>query len=124
MSAHTELLAPDYTLTKDSADLTLSGNAENKDDKIVLTPNETSQVGSAFVATTISTQSSFVAEITFRITTAAGQEQGADGMAFVCLSRSEQVPKPTLLGEGGAGLGYDGLGGESDWAVEVDTYQT
>jgi hypothetical protein len=25
---------------------------------------------------------------------------------------------------GGAGLGYDGLGGSGDWAAEIDTYQT
>jgi len=73
------------------------------------------------MTTPISASSSFVVEITFRITTAAGQDQGADGMAFVCLSQSGQ---PKLLGEGGAGLGYEGLGAESDWAVEVDTYQT
>jgi len=115
---------PDYALTKNKSDLTLSGDAEYQDERVVLTPNETSQVGSAFMATSISASSSFVVEMTFRITTAAGQDQGADGMAFVCLSQSGQTPKPKLLGEGGAGLGYDGLGSESDWAVEIDTYQT
>jgi hypothetical protein len=29
-----------------------------------------------------------------------------------------------LVGDGGSGLGYDGLGGKDDWAVEIDTYQT
>lgn len=119
-----ELLTPDYTLTKNKLDLTLSGNAEHKEDKVVLTPNETSQVGSAFIKTSISASSSFVAEITFRIATAAGQDQGADGMSFVCLSQSERIAQPKVLGEGGAGLGYDGLGEASDWAVEIDTYQT
>jgi peptide-N4-(N-acetyl-beta-glucosaminyl)asparagine amidase len=119
-----ELLTPDYALTENKMDLTLSGTAECQGDKVVLTPNETSQMGSAFITTSISASSSFVVEMTFRITKAAGQDQGADGMAFVCLSQSEQTPKPTVLGEGGAGLGYDGLGEERDWAVEIDTYQT
>lgn len=119
-----ELLPPDYALTKAKLDLTLSGNAEHKDSKVVLTPNETSQIGSAFITTAISASSSFVVEMTFRIATATGQDQGADGMAFVCLNQSERTQKPKLLGEGGAGLGYDGLGRDSDWAVEIDTYQT
>jgi hypothetical protein len=64
-----------------------------------------------------------VVEIDFRITLSPGQDQGADGLAFVCLQQQGDVPAH-LLGEGGAGLGYDGLGGSGDWAAEIDTYQT
>ena len=44
-------------------------------------------------------------------------------MAFVCIQHEESTP-PRILGEGGAGLGYDGLGGNGDWVAEIDTYQT
>lgn len=57
------------------------------------------------------------------------EDQGADGMAFVCMGvgKDEELGVEggaRLMGEGGAGLGYDTLGGEGDWAVEIDTYQT
>lgn len=116
-------LKPDYSLDSAGEHWRLAGSANRQDEQLVLTPNKTSQVGSAFVATTIPSSGSFVVEIDFRIALAPGQEQGADGMAFVCLDDSEGV-KVQTLGEGGAGLGYDGLGRDGDWAVEIDTYQT
>ena len=50
-------------------------------------------------------------------------EEGADGMAFVFLSAGENVVPQELLGRGGAGLGYSGIGGKGDWVVELDTYR-
>ncbi len=44
-------------------------------------------------------------------------------MAVVCLAHEAGEAPTKLLGNGGAGMGYEGLGDPGDWAVEIDTYQ-
>jgi hypothetical protein len=61
--------------------------------------------------------------MTFRITKTSPSAEGADGMAFVFLSAAQGDGHQTLLGSGGAGLGYGGVGARDDWVVELDTYQ-
>lgn len=120
---------PDMSLQ--SHTMTLSGSAvQSQDATLLLTPNQISQTGSAFFSIRLTPDTCCVFEIDFTITPGSDQDQGADGMALVCLYNKTisdggaGQTKQNLVGDGGSGLGYDGLGGPNDWAVEIDTYQT
>jgi hypothetical protein len=78
---------------------------------LVLTSG-TSQTSAAFAKSSIKQDQSFRCMVTFRITAPPGSGE-ADGMAVVFSSEKK-------LGLGGYGLGYSGLGGKGDFAVESE----
>lgn len=90
-----------------SNDVYLLGNAERIGGVVRLTngPSQTSSVFSDFF---ISRSQSVRVIMRFRM---GGEGDGADGMALVFVSQRG-------VGVGGYGLGYEGLGGEGDFAVE------
>lgn len=76
---------------------------------LVLTSGS-SQTGAAFFPTPLSQDRSFRCRVTFRLTAPPGSGE-ADGMAVVFCPEKKS-------GLGGYGLGYSGLGGQGDFAVE------
>ncbi|KAJ3133543.1 peptide-N4-(N-acetyl-beta- glucosaminyl)asparagine amidase [Physocladia obscura] len=79
--------------------------------KILLTPHETDKRGAFWVPISVTKNSSqIITNFTFR----AHGPNGADGLALVLQSTS-----PTVLGNGGSGLGYAGF---PNIAVEFDMY--
>ena len=108
------------------------GDAKVTSDVILLTGGS-SQTSAVFCPTPVAQDKSFRCRVTFRMTAPPGSGE-ADGMAIVFASDKK-------LGLGGYGLGYSGLGGQGDFAVEsgltacishvivltlnpVDTYRT
>lgn len=92
-----------------SSDVYLFGDAVRAGSGVVLT-TRSSQASGVFADVRIAQTTSFRATVTFRMFAppVAGE---ADGMAIV-FSRDRK------LGLGGYGLGYSGLGGKGDFAVE------
>ncbi|KIR27981.1 peptide-N4-(N-acetyl-beta-glucosaminyl)asparagine amidase [Cryptococcus deuterogattii LA55] len=74
------------------------------------------QTSAVFHPHPVDQSDTFSCTVTFRLTSPPGAGE-ADGIGIVF------VPKKAL-GLGGYGLGYSGLGGKGDFAVEVDTYRT
>ncbi|KAJ9102987.1 hypothetical protein QFC19_004544 [Naganishia cerealis] len=132
-----EVIPIDIDMSSSLADLCLYGSAdirasdENEENTVLsLTPLETDKTGSAFLVTDLAASDSYVADITFRIRKRKGQE-GADGMGVATMSvPSEELSlyreaggQVRVMGDGGAGLGYTGLGTPDDFAIEIDTYR-
>ncbi|OWT36349.1 peptide-N4-(N-acetyl-beta-glucosaminyl)asparagine amidase [Cryptococcus neoformans Bt1] len=110
---------PQYTvvsnLDSDNQALATFGDAHLNGSTIVLTTGN-SQTSAVFHPHPVDQNDSFSCIVTFRLTSPPGAGE-ADGMSLVF------VPNKAL-GLGGYGLGYSGLGGKGDFAVEVDTYRT
>ena len=87
------------------------GDAEVKDGCIVLTSGS-SQHGAAYHPTTLSQTQSYRLQTTFRLTAPPGSG-GADGISVIVCHEKK-------LGLGGYGMGYSGLGGHGDFAVESE----
>lgn len=94
-----------------SAESTLAvlGDAKVTDDGIVLTSGS-DQTSAVFSDMKLRQTQSFKCDVTFELTAPPGSGE-ADGIAVV-FCREQGV------GRGGYGLGYTGLGGEGDFAVE------
>ena len=90
---------------------------QRKHSSLILTPARNDCRGSAWLKTPFSTKQSMAIEFAFRMR--PGTQPGADGFAFVIQNDEKAV---AALGEGGAGLGYQGL--KCALAIEFDTYQT
>ncbi|ORY24400.1 hypothetical protein BCR39DRAFT_561576 [Naematelia encephala] len=110
---------PTYQTLSDlvvATDLTkLLGDARVESATLLLT--DTAGLTSAVFADKMIRQNdSFKCSLTFRMTEVSGSG-AADGMAVAFCQEAG-------LGLGGYGMGYSGLGGEGDFAVEIDTYRT
>lgn len=111
-----------------SADILESSESDNM--MLSLTALETDKTGTAFLIPGIKASESYVLDITFRIHKQEGHD-GADGMAVAVLAVPEEdldayrsaSGQVRVVGDGGAGLGYTGLGIEQDFAIELDTYR-
>lgn len=106
-----------------SAALRTYGSAQILDSRLILTPHANSQVGAAWwTGDSLSKSDGWTSEIDFRIRgeTTGG---GADGLALVCQVETASE-KMRWIGRDGACLGYDGIGRQGDWVVEIDTHQT
>lgn len=88
----------------------LVGSARFVGQQIQLTAQENDQRGAVWFRQQLAAQSSFCVEFSFII-----KQSGADGMALVFQQHSLSA-----LGEGGSGLGYQGI--PKSVAVEIDTY--
>ncbi|KYQ93574.1 hypothetical protein DLAC_04945 [Tieghemostelium lacteum] len=77
---------------------------------IQLTPNETDKVGGVWLKKLWNVEQDWTCNFAFKI-----DKSGADGMAFVIQNHAS-----TILGQGGSGLGYEGI--ENSIAIEFDTY--
>ncbi|KAL7421158.1 Peptide-N(4)-(N-acetyl-beta-glucosaminyl)asparagine amidase [Cryptotrichosporon argae] len=109
---------PEHKVVRSLVDvdrLELYGHAERREDAITLTSGP-SQTAAVFSATPISQCTSWRMQLEFRLTAPPGCGE-ADGMAVV-------LSPERKLGLGGFGLGYTGLGGKGDFAIEIDTYHT
>jgi hypothetical protein len=119
------------------ADITLYGSADIlpsslDDDNLMLslTPLETDKTGTAFLTPGIKASESYLLDMTFRIRKRNGQD-GADGMGLVVMAVPEAdvglyrdaTGDVRVIGDGGAGLGYTGIGTQDDFAIELDTYR-
>ncbi|KAL0252440.1 hypothetical protein I308_101832 [Cryptococcus tetragattii IND107] len=115
----TTIRKPQYTvvsdLESDNEALVLFGDAHLDGNTIVLTTGN-SQTSAVFHPHPVDQSDTFSCTVTFRLTSPPGAGE-ADGIGIVF------VPKKAL-GLGGYGMGYSGLGGKGDFAVEVDTYRT
>lgn len=89
--------------------LSVFGDAKLVDNSVLLTLCS-GQTSSVFLPTAISQKTSFRCEVTFKIASPPGAGE-ADGIAVV-------FSPERRLGLGGYGLGYSGLGGKGDFAVE------
>lgn len=102
------------------AGLQLNGNAAQAGDRLRLTESSFNQSGSAFSQSTVSLASnvSFSSFFAFNISLPAGigdgDGVGADGLAFVVQTVSNNV------GSAGGGIGYQGI--NNSVAIEFDTY--
>jgi peptide-N4-(N-acetyl-beta-glucosaminyl)asparagine amidase len=111
-----------------SADILQSSESDNM--MLSVTPLETDKTGTAFLIPGIKASESYVLDLTFRIHKQEGHD-GADGMAVALLCVPEEdldayrnaSGQVKVLGDGGAGLGYTGLGTQQDFAIELDTYR-
>ncbi|WVW80091.1 hypothetical protein I302_102064 [Kwoniella bestiolae CBS 10118] len=92
------------------------GNARVQSSSILLTDGP-SQTSAIFHPNPIPLRSNFRSKVKFRLTSDRSGE--ADGIALIFLREP-----PDTVGLRGYGMGYDGLGGEGDFAIEVDTYRT
>lgn len=118
-----------YICLYGSADIA-SSSLDPDNMMLSLTPLETDKTGTAFLIPGIKSSESYLLDFTFRIHKQAGHD-GADGMAVAVLSApSEDVEgyrnatgQFRVVGDGGAGLGYTGLGTQEDFAIELDTYR-
>ncbi|WVR03834.1 hypothetical protein IAU60_000831 [Kwoniella sp. DSM 27419] len=103
------------TMNINMDDIRLFGDARKQEKGILITSGP-SQTSALFLPSTIQSDQDFHCSMTFRLTAPPGAGE-ADGIAVV-FAHSPQ------LGLGGFGLGYDGVGGEGDFAIEIDTYRT
>jgi hypothetical protein len=102
---------PDF---EPSTGLSLNGDTETNDGKLVVTPGLEGETGSAFTeATVVRPNHSFSTRFVTRQTSTSGQ--GGDGMAFVI-----QTAGAEEIGNGGGELGYGGLG--PGLALEFDLF--
>jgi len=90
-------------------DVEIFSDARLSNGQIVLTSGS-SQTAAAFYPSAIRQNQTFRCQVTFRLTAPPGSGQ-ADGMAVVFSPEKK-------LGLRGYGLGYSGLGGKGDFAVE------
>lgn len=119
------------------ADISLYGSADITPSSLdpdammlSLTPLATGKVGTAFLIPGIKAGESYSLDVIFRIHKPEGQD-GADGMAVAVLSvpledvegYRNATGQVRVVGDGGAGLGYTGLGSQQDFAIELDTYR-
>ncbi|WWD05783.1 hypothetical protein V865_003866 [Kwoniella europaea PYCC6329] len=115
---HVEI--PKYTVIKSISlpndQLKQFGDTRLNSSSILLTdgPSQTSMI---FNPNPINQNAGFRSKVKFKLTSDGGGE--ADGIALIFVSHL-----PQSLGLGGYGMGYDGLGGQGDFAVEIDTYRT
>ncbi|KAL7413312.1 hypothetical protein BDY24DRAFT_362378 [Mrakia frigida] len=109
---------PIFDLTSTSSLLHFGSSAltTSSPPTLLLTTASQDSTSASYLPRPISTSTSFLAELSFKITRNPNSD-GADGMAFIY--SLEGAPR---LGEGGGGMGYGGLG--KGWVVEVDTYRT
>ncbi|WVF67140.1 hypothetical protein IAT40_001885 [Kwoniella sp. CBS 6097] len=118
MGTH-KVMKPRYTvrnsLEAPRESLHLSGNAKLNDEAFVLT-SASSQTSAVYHPTPIRKTNDFRVLVKFRLTAPPGAGE-ADGIALI-------FTKECKLGLGGYGMGYDGVGGEGDFALEIDTYRT
>ncbi|KAK8861540.1 hypothetical protein IAR55_002362 [Kwoniella newhampshirensis] len=96
-------------------DLSIFGNASLVGDTILLT-SSSSQTSAVFHPNSLSQTASYRVKLSFRLISPPGAGE-ADGIALVFTSEKG-------LGLGGYGLGYSGVGGRGDFAVEIDTYRS
>jgi hypothetical protein len=80
-------------------------------EKIILTPNEGGQIGSAWNSAKLDLTKDFNLE--FKIYLGTQDEEGADGIVFVLTNNLESATY-------GQGLGYEGI--TPSFGVEIDTY--
>lgn len=128
---------PTLDMANGLAEISLYGSADitpsslNPDTMMIsLTPLETDKIGTAFLIPGIKAVESYSLDVIFRIHKQEGQD-GADGMAVVVLSvpledvegYRNATGQVRVVGDGGAGLGYTGLGSQQDFAIELDTYR-
>lgn len=128
---------PTLDMANGLTDLSLYGSADivssSLDDETLmlsLTPLETDKTGSAFLIPGIKASESYLFDVTFRIRKREGQD-GADGMGLVFMavppedmnSYMNAKGDVRVIGDGGAGLGYTGLGAQDDFGIELDTYR-
>ena len=92
----------------------INGNASLSGSTLVLTPAASSQQGSAFWPTAVSSQN-----LTINFDAAIGGGSGADGLTLALASPSAGATASSL-GASGGGLGFSGIPGI---AVALDTYQ-
>ncbi|MFN8036632.1 MAG: PQQ-dependent sugar dehydrogenase [Acidimicrobiia bacterium] len=92
----------------------LNGNASMVGTALQLTPNATSQRGSAFYPTAVPSTN---LTVDFDATLTGGGTTGADGLTFTL---ANPTAGPTALGALGGGLGYAGINGT---AIALDTYK-
>lgn len=100
-------------LESDNQALVTFGDAHWDGSTIVLTTGN-SQTSAVFHPHPIDQSDTFSCTVTFRLTSPPGAGE-ADGISIIF------VPKKAL-GLGGYGLGYSGLGGKGDFAVEGDFF--
>jgi hypothetical protein len=112
-----------------SADI-LPSSLDDDNLMLCLTPLETDKTGTAFLIPGIKASDSYLFDMTFRIRKREGQD-GADGMGLVLMvvpeadvaSYRDAKGDVRVIGDGGAGLGYTGMGTQDDFAIELDTYR-
>ncbi|ORX33678.1 hypothetical protein BD324DRAFT_639140 [Kockovaella imperatae] len=111
-----QVVKPAYTVDRQySSAISVLGDAIHTIDGVCLTsgPGHTSGV---FLGVPHAQNANFCINVRFRITAPPGSG-AADGIAIIF------SPEPRL-GESGFGMGYSGVGGQGDFAVEIDTYRT
>lgn len=128
---------PILEMSTSLTDISLYGSADIlpsslDDDNIMLslTPLETDKTGTAFLIPGIKASDSYLFDMTFSIRKREGQD-GADGMGLVVMavpeadvgSYRDAKGDVRVVGDGGAGLGYTGIGTQDDFAIELDTYR-
>ena len=109
-SALTDVVKERITALHDDSDFYLFGNARRSPGGGILLTDGPDQTSAFFFDASLPRNESWAADLHFRITVPKGKI-GADGMALIFTSKRG-------LGRGGFGMGYDGLGGSSDWAIE------
>ena len=116
----TETSASESLTSRESASLEdwiTQASAFVDENRVVITPDEASQLGAAWNAQPVSLQSDV--ELTFAVYSGDSLENeyaGGDGMVFVLAGTL-----PTQRGEGGGGMGYGNLSAQS-LGLELDTY--
>ncbi|OCF34733.1 hypothetical protein I316_03777 [Kwoniella heveanensis BCC8398] len=103
------------TLQSSGGSLHLLGSARLNDGCIVLTSGS-SQTSAVYCRTPIRRTDNLHIHCRFRLSAPPGAGE-ADGIALI-------FARERGLGLGGYGMGYDGVGGNGDFAIEVDTYRT
>jgi hypothetical protein len=98
----------------------LVGNAVMHEARLGLTVNESLQTGAAWLPDKQQVQAGFEATFDWQINR-INPRRGADGFAFVIHNADGQPFPHILIGEGGHGLGYQGI--PNSLAVEFDTVQ-
>ncbi|WVQ94740.1 hypothetical protein IAU59_001820 [Kwoniella sp. CBS 9459] len=110
---------PQYTVRRslDSplASMHLLGNARLDKKSIILT-SASGQTSAMYHPSPIRKNDDFRVQVRFCLAAPPGAGE-ADGIALV-------FARERSLGLGGYGMGYDGVGGDGDFAIEVDTYRT
>lgn len=91
--------------------LKLNGDASDEVGELVLTRPAENQVGAVWFERDVDVENGFFTSFTFRVTNV--ENEGGEGFAFVLQSQN-----PYSIGNGGSGLGFDGLG--KGLAVEFD----
>ena len=104
----------DYPTFAQPAGLNLVGTAAPVENTLQLNPLN-GGLGAAWFGTRMPVVDGFTTDFDFRITPPF-QSDGADGLAFVI-----QDQAPDAIGEGGGGIGYQGI--THSLAVEFDTWQ-